>query len=154
VLDYLASLNQPFREDASNADPRFTRNRIRHELLPLLKTFNPEIVSALAHVAEHAGEAHEVLTALATELLAKAEHPRAANAVILDAATLTAAPRAVLRVALRLVWEREGWPVAEMGFDAWERAVEIAGRAAPACDFPAGVTMRKAGRVVQLARRA
>ena len=38
IIAYLAALNQPFREDSSNADPRFTRNRIRHELLPLLKS--------------------------------------------------------------------------------------------------------------------
>jgi tRNA(Ile)-lysidine synthase len=153
VLDYLASLNQLYREDASNADPRFTRNRVRHELLPLLRTFNPDIVSALTHIAEHASEAHDVLVVLAGELLARAERPRAANTIILDAATLAAAPRAVRRAALRLVWEREGWPVADMGFDAWDRAVEIAGGAAPACDFPAGVSMRRAARVVQLTRQ-
>jgi tRNA(Ile)-lysidine synthase len=153
VLDYLAAINQPYREDASNADPRFTRNRIRHELLPLLKTFNPDVVSALTHLAEHASEAHDVLTALAAELLAKAERPRAANTLVLDSATLTAAPRAVLRAALRLLWEREGWPVSDMSFDAWDRAVEIAGGNAPACDFPAGVSMRKAGRVVQIGLR-
>ena len=153
VLAYLSSINQPFREDASNTDPRFTRNRIRHELLPLLKTFNPDIVSALGHLAEHASEAHEVITAAASELLAKAERPRAANTVILDAATLTGAPRAVLRASLRLLWEREGWPMSDMSFDAWDRAVEIAGGNAPACDFPGGVSMRRAGRVVQLTRR-
>ena len=77
VLAYLAALNQPFREDATNADPRFTRNRIRHELLPLLRTFNPDVVAALAHLAEHAGDAHEVIEAVAAEVLAKAERPRA-----------------------------------------------------------------------------
>ena len=153
VLAYLAALGQPFREDASNADPRFTRNRIRHELLPLLKTFNPDVVSALAHLAEHAGEAHEVLTALARELLAKAERPRAGDAIILDAATL-AAPRAVVRAALRLVWERESWPTGEMGFDAWDRAVEVASGTLPACDFHGGVSMRHAGRVVQIGPRS
>jgi tRNA(Ile)-lysidine synthase len=153
VLAYLASLNQPYREDASNADPRFTRNRIRHELLPLLRTFNPDIVSALTHIAEHASEAHDVLSVLAGELLAKAERPRAANTVVLDAATLAAAPCAVLRVSLRALWEREGWPVSDMGFDAWDRAVESAAGNATACDFPGGVTMRKVGRVVQIARQ-
>ena len=44
--------------------------------------------------------------------------------------------------------------MSDMGFDAWERAVEIAGGNATAADFPGGVSMRKAGRVVQLTRRA
>lgn len=43
----------PFRTDRSNASRRFTRNRIRHELLPLLETFNPLIVSTLAATARH-----------------------------------------------------------------------------------------------------
>jgi tRNA(Ile)-lysidine synthase len=59
----------------------------------------------------------------------------------------------VLRAALRLVWERESWPMSDMTFDAWNRAVEIAGGNATACDFPGGVTMRHAGRVVQLTWR-
>src|SRR5262249_25956730 len=42
VLNYLRALGQDFREDRSNSDPRFTRNRIRHELLPLLaEHYNP-----------------------------------------------------------------------------------------------------------------
>ena len=153
VLAYLTAINQPYREDASNADPRFTRNRIRHELLPLLKTFNPDVVSALTHLAQHASETHEVITAAANELLTRAERPRAANTLILDAATLTASPRAVLRTALRLLWEREGWPMSDMSFDAWDRAVEIAAGNAPAADFPSGISMRKVGRVVQVASR-
>jgi tRNA(Ile)-lysidine synthase len=153
VLAHLAAINQPYREDASNADPRFTRNRIRHELLPLLRTFNPDVVSALGHLAEHANEAHVVLATAAAELLARAERPRAGGTIILDAATLLAVPRAVLRVALRLVWEREGWSMSEMTFDAWERAIEVAGRDTGAWDFPGGVTVRHAGRVVQIAPR-
>src|SRR5262245_32292513 len=37
ILGYLASLDQPFREDASNRNLEYTRNRVRHELLPLLE---------------------------------------------------------------------------------------------------------------------
>ena len=37
-------------EDSSNLDPTFTRNRIRHQLLPLLREFNPQVESALARL--------------------------------------------------------------------------------------------------------
>ncbi len=48
LLEYLSDLGQPFREDPSNADRRFTRNRIRHELLPLLaKQYNSSVVEAV-----------------------------------------------------------------------------------------------------------
>src|SRR5579884_3235118 len=39
-------------EDASNTDPRFLRNRLRHELLPLLESLNPGIRSTLLRNAE------------------------------------------------------------------------------------------------------
>jgi tRNA(Ile)-lysidine synthase len=39
-------------EDASNTDPRFLRNRIRHELLPLLESLNPGIRATLLRNAE------------------------------------------------------------------------------------------------------
>src|SRR5262249_8618725 len=43
--------------DASNRDPKFLRNRIRHELLPLLAdSYNPEVAGALARVASLARE--------------------------------------------------------------------------------------------------
>ena len=53
ILEYLAAEKLSYREDASNADTRFTRNRIRHELLPLLeRDFNPAIREVLLHTAE------------------------------------------------------------------------------------------------------
>lgn len=152
VLDYLASLDQPFREDSSNADPRFTRNRIRAELVPLLKTFNPEVVSVLGRLAGQAAEVHDVLIEQARRLLERAERPRADGRVILDVATLTAAPPALIRAALRLVWEREGWPMGNMGHDQWDRAVGVVQHLTNKWDFPGGISARRRGRVVQIGR--
>jgi len=152
VLEYLDSLGQTFREDLSNADPRFTRNRIRHELLPLLRTFNPDVVSALARLAVHAADATAIITERAAEVLAKAERPRVGATVILDVPDLGPSP-AVVRAVMRFVWEREAWPLDQMDADAWDRACDVAARSVPAWDFPGGITMRHAGRVVQLGRR-
>jgi tRNA(Ile)-lysidine synthase len=53
VLEYLRERKLTWREDASNADTRFTRNRVRHELLPLLeREFNPGIRDVLSRTAE------------------------------------------------------------------------------------------------------
>ena len=51
IVAWLREIEQPWREDASNQDPAFTRNRIRHELLPQLAVFNPRIAEQLAHMA-------------------------------------------------------------------------------------------------------
>lgn len=48
---YLHELNQPWREDASNRDRAHTRNRVRHELLPVLRGYNPKISDQLARMA-------------------------------------------------------------------------------------------------------
>ncbi len=50
---YLADLNQPWREDSTNTDSKFTRNRVRKLVLPLLeREFNPAVVESLSELAE------------------------------------------------------------------------------------------------------
>jgi tRNA(Ile)-lysidine synthase len=51
VEAYLGSLGQTWREDSSNRHLTFTRNRIRHELLPLLSEWNPRLREHLAQMA-------------------------------------------------------------------------------------------------------
>ena len=52
VEAYLTTAQQPFRTDATNADCAYTRNRVRHELMPALRELNPEVDAALAQTAE------------------------------------------------------------------------------------------------------
>ncbi len=50
---YLLEIGQSWREDASNGDPKFTRNRVRQRLMPLLESdFNPAVAERLAELAE------------------------------------------------------------------------------------------------------
>ncbi|MGC1294740.1 MAG: tRNA lysidine(34) synthetase TilS [Alloacidobacterium sp.] len=51
VEAWLKGINQPWREDSTNTDAAYTRNRIRHHLLPILTEYNPQIVSQLGHIA-------------------------------------------------------------------------------------------------------
>jgi len=66
VEEYLASLGQSFRQDASNSAERFLRNRLRAELLPTLeREYNPRLREALCETAEIAAAENELLDELA-----------------------------------------------------------------------------------------
>ena len=50
---YLVNLKQPWREDSTNAEGKFTRNRVRQLVVPLLeREFNPSVVENFAELAE------------------------------------------------------------------------------------------------------
>jgi tRNA(Ile)-lysidine synthase len=51
VEAFLRSREQSWREDSSNRDTTLTRNRVRHELMPMLRSFNPKVDELLARTA-------------------------------------------------------------------------------------------------------
>jgi tRNA(Ile)-lysidine synthase len=154
VLTYLLALGQPYRRDSSNDDHRHTRNRIRHELLPLLaRDYNPAVVAVLGRLAELAGQTHCDEHEAAGELLRSAELPRAGELLVFDRARLAAASGYRVRSLFRLVWQREGWPLGDMSQAAWERLAQLVFTEARAVDLPGGIHARRRGRVVQVGPR-
>ena len=121
VEEYMRSLGQPWREDSTNRDLRHTRNRVRHELLPLLeRDFNPGLRCTLADVAEVARAEAEYWNQEVTALLPRLVHPgepsrsgrttsgAAADTVALDLAAFRALPLALRRQALHAIAEQMG----------------------------------------------
>jgi tRNA(Ile)-lysidine synthase len=87
-------------QDPHNADPRFTRVRLRAEVLPLLEdVLSGGVAGALARTAAQLREDTEALDTLADELLARSRVPERADQ--LDVTTLAAAPAAVRRRTFR-----------------------------------------------------
>ena len=64
VLAYLQGRGIAFRTDPSNRKPVYTRNRIRHEVLPVLEHFNPRIIEALATEADLLRDENEAVAAM------------------------------------------------------------------------------------------
>ncbi|HVA48778.1 MAG TPA: tRNA lysidine(34) synthetase TilS [Pirellulales bacterium] len=120
LVAYLAALGQPFREDATNLERRFTRNRLRHELLPqLAEQYNGQIADALLRLGRLAGEAQEVIDGQVKQLLRRAVRWEAER-LVFDCTELAEQPRYVLRELLIAAWRRQGWREQAMGFDVWE----------------------------------
>jgi tRNA(Ile)-lysidine synthase len=151
VLDFLRAEGVAAREDRTNADLRFTRNRIRHELLPYLERhFNPAVRAVLARLAADAGDAFAEEQAAAITLLANAERPRAGPLLIFDLESLRGASRHHVRSLFRHVWQREGWPAGEMTRRHWRRVEAVVFDFPPAVDLPGRIHVRRRGRVVQV----
>ena len=121
VCDALAL---PAVDDPSNRDPRFRRNRVRHEVLPLLDgVAERDVVPLLARSADHLRDDDDLLTAMAGDL-----DPT-------DAAALTAAPRPVARRALRAWLTIDGYPPDSAALD---RVLAVAAGEREACEIAGG----------------
>ena len=69
ILDYLQTYNQGYREDSSNKKDSYTRNRMRHHVVPLLRNENPKIAEAVMHYTEKVQADEELLDSLAEKAL-------------------------------------------------------------------------------------
>ena len=70
ILEYLGRVNQDFRHDETNDHHSFTRNRIRHELIPhLQRDYNQDVTEALLRLSQIAAESQAVLREIAAGLL-------------------------------------------------------------------------------------
>ncbi|HVW03162.1 MAG TPA: tRNA lysidine(34) synthetase TilS [Planctomycetaceae bacterium] len=126
VLAFLRELGQSFREDETNSDERMTRNRIRHELLPLLESaYNPAIRSALLRLGEQAGDLEEFVAGAAEALLQSALVDSSADVCRLEIARLAHAPRHLARECFVRLWRRQNWPRQGMGFVEWNRLADV-----------------------------
>lgn len=104
----LEAAGLPWIEDPSNVDPKHFRNRVRHELLPLLgAVYAPDVVERLAAVARQARASVEALEGVAARELERLGRPDG-EAVTLGRSGLAALPPAVAAEVLRLAAARLG----------------------------------------------
>ena len=104
VESFLRERNIPFREDASNRSFHFLRNRVRHELIPGLETYNPRIRQILLNMAERFRLEEEYWQGLVREAFPSLLKNQRSGNVILDIALLAKLPVPIrLRIFRRAV---------------------------------------------------
>ena len=159
VEAYLGAVGQNWREDSSNRHLTFTRNRIRHELLPLLETWNPRLREHLAQMAQLARDEEAWWTGevakVAPQLLLQGRPVRgggreAGEGLALDVIRLAALAPALQRRLLRFAAEELG---ADLDFPATEalRTLALVGRAGQRLELVQGLRAERTPRELRLA---
>jgi tRNA(Ile)-lysidine synthase len=159
VEAYLGALRQGWREDSSNRHLTFTRNRIRHELLPLLESWNPQLREHLTQMAELARHEEAWCTGevvrIAPQLLLPGRPVRgggraSGTELAMDVTRLAALPVALQRRLLRHAAAQLGTAV---DFSATEamRLLALAGRAGQRLELAEGLRAERTPRELRLA---
>ena len=154
---WLSARGLEWRDDPSNLDPRFTRNRLRHELLPQLGAqYNPDVTGALCRLASQCRDAASFLAGAAAALLSESLLERSSDIVRLSVTPWRSQPRVLLREALVILWTQQSWPQQGMSFEHWERLAGLVlddsttGR----IDLPGGLFAIRTGELLRCERPA
>ncbi len=154
VLGYLEQLAQPYREDSSNQSLDFTRNRIRLELLPLLKEYyHSDADRAVLRIQEMATELSDYLTTDAQQVVEKVLEHCSSQRVTMNCLGFNGISSVVIREALLQVWKRAGWPRKAMTRSHWLQLETMVATESDVMIFPGSIRAEKNGEQLSLTRR-
>lgn len=131
------------RFDRSNLDTTYYRNRLRHELLPLLETYNSRIREVLWRSAEVMAGDVEVLRLACEAAWARTVQAESDEAVVFDRATWAHLPIGLQRGLLRSAIVRLRSSLRDVPYEVIENAVEVAARGTVGAQasLPAGLAL-------------
>ena len=152
ILDYLSELGQEYCHDASNDDVKYTRNRIRHELLPLLKNqYHSAADEALLRLQQMSCELQDVIAEIVYPLFQT--HVRFTDGVVrkrveITCEGLTDVAPYLIRELFVLVWKQQHWSRGAMTAVHWQRLAEAVATPLAAFELPGGVRVERDGEVL------
>lgn len=146
ILEYLNTINQPYRTDSSNSDLLYTRNQIRMELIPVLDRLFPhrwkKSLVRLSRLSEQIGE---ILEEKVDQLKEKALYPiKNSHSCRVDLSLLDQEPDYIINEFFRAIWKEKNWPLGKMGLDQWNRLSEMVRSPKESrMEFPDGIVARR-----------
>lgn len=103
---YLAGLGQDFVTDSTNLEDEYNRNKIRHNILPVMKLINPSLMNTYAQTYDYIRQDSEFLDELARQACQDSELDGGYSAKILSSLAFS-----VRRRALMLILKETALPV-------------------------------------------
>ena len=122
---FVQSLKLTPCDDMSNLDLTYSRNRLRHELIPSLKTFNPQIKIVINRMAEILSEEEAYLDDLAKEAYEKCLYHQEDDQVSIEKYKFDLLSKALKRRVLRLAIEQLHPGLRDTSFETIQRGINL-----------------------------
>jgi tRNA(Ile)-lysidine synthase len=143
IEGYCAEQDLNPRFDRSNLDTTYFRNRLRHELLPLLETYNPNVRTRLCHTAAVVAADYELVARLREQAWGDTLRDERGTSVAFDREAWRALPVALQRAVLRRAVYRLRSSLRDVDFVHIEdaRLLGLNGEAGAQATLPAGLVL-------------
>jgi tRNA(Ile)-lysidine synthase len=125
ILKYLAENNLEPAFDSSNEDVSFFRNRIRQELIPLLKTYNPQFEEGVIRTIISLSDDWENLEALFDRSWQTCLHKASSSFVAFHLDCLAKHNRSTQRALIRRALYKISSDLEEITFDRVEKVIDL-----------------------------
>ncbi|MGD2177618.1 MAG: tRNA lysidine(34) synthetase TilS [Anaerolineae bacterium] len=131
------------RFDRSNLDTTYFRNRLRHELLPELETYNPNIRERLRHTAAVVAADYDLLVRVRRQAWESIVREEREDAIVFDQTAWQALPVSLQRATLRYATYQLRRSLRDVTFVHVENAREVAleGETGKQATLPMGLTL-------------
>ena len=124
ITRYLEHIRQDYCTDLSNTDFQFTRNRLRHRVLPELRAcFSNSVDESLLNLGRHAENQINLLNELCSPIL-KSHFRIQSKQIRIVRSGLEHHPRELVVFGLRKAWRMAGLPEADMNIRRWQELAD------------------------------
>jgi len=155
LCGYLVEVGQGFREDETNGSARYTRNRLRQRVLPVIEEFSPGAVGAIVRAAELLRQMRGWMDGEVRRLLEEVVVLRSPRRVCLDRRRLREADEVLCGMVLRDAVLHVGGSTESADFERVREAVRMVRAAVGGkeVELGGGVCLRVIGSTANVSRR-
>jgi tRNA(Ile)-lysidine synthase len=146
LVAYARAQRLSYREDPTNRDERFLRNRIRHELLPLIeRRYNPNIKGALTQLAQQCRTDYEFLQGAAGRQWKRMTRIGPSAQVTIAITPFLRQPKALQRQVVREALQRVKGDLTRIEYRHWLEVERLFTErpTGTVVDLPGGVSLRR-----------
>ncbi len=131
LQEFLSELDQPYRVDQSNFSPQFTRNRVRHELIPLIQDiFSKTIANGVLALGNDSRQMSQLVRPLVDQLIEQGFRRGGQSAIAhgleVDCKAIRHHGDTILIEAFIQIWNANHWPLQQMNRQKWIDLAELA----------------------------